>query len=124
MIQFKSDNCATQDKSKYVFWYWSNLAAQHGKKVLVYYGVAGRGRGLVDAMSSFGVKAPHRKAVITNDFTCSSALDIHKYLNIFFQNDNQKHHHYLDKSTIDLIFFFLKKSFKNCWLSKYAYDLF
>ena len=110
LIQFKSDNCATQDKSKYVFWYWSNLAAQHGKKVLLYYGVAGHGRGLVDAMSSFGVKAPHRKAVITNEFTCSSALDIHKYLNIFFQNDNQKHHHYLDKSTIDLI---LKKRKRN-----------
>ena len=66
------------------------------------YGVSGHGKGLVDAMSSFGVKAPLRKAVITNDFTYSSALDIYNYLISIFQNDNWKHHYYLEKDTINL----------------------
>ena len=36
----------------------------HNKKVIIYYRVTGHGKGLVDAMSSFGVKARLRKAVI------------------------------------------------------------
>ena len=49
------------------------------RRYLVYYGVAGHGKGLVDAMSSFGVKTLLREAVITNDFIYSSAFDIHEY---------------------------------------------
>lgn len=74
MKQFKSDNCATPYTGKYVFWQRLNLAACHEKKVLVYHGVNGYGKGQVDAMSSFSVKFPLRDAVITNDFKYSSVL--------------------------------------------------
>ena len=33
--------------------------------IYIYYGAPGHGKGLVDAMSGFGVKGPLRKAVIT-----------------------------------------------------------
>ena len=52
-------------------------------------------------MSSFGVKAPLRNAVITKDFTFNSASDIHKYLTTMFQHDEQKHHYLLEKAFIN-----------------------
>ena len=58
IIRFKSDNCSTQYKSKYVFSFWSSLAKKLSRNVIVYYGVSGHGKGLVDAMSAFGVKNP------------------------------------------------------------------
>ena len=65
MIRVKSDNCSTQYKCKWVFRFYNNLAIEKQVKILVYYGVSGHGKGLVDAMSSFGVKAPLLRAVIT-----------------------------------------------------------
>ena len=62
IIRFKSDNCSTQYKSKHVFSFWSSLAKKLSRNV-VYYGVSGHGKGLVDAMSAFGVKNPIRRAV-------------------------------------------------------------
>ena len=56
IIRVKSDNCATQHKCTYMFDFYHNLAVEQGKTVIVYYGVSGRGKGLVDAMSAFGVK--------------------------------------------------------------------
>ena len=58
IIRLKSDNCSTQYKSKYVFKQWQLLAQKSEKIVLVYYGVSGHGKGLVDAMSAFRVKGP------------------------------------------------------------------
>ena len=49
ILRLKSDNCLTQYKSKYVFNFW------HGK-------------GLVDAMSGFGVKGIIRRVVVTKNF--------------------------------------------------------
>ena len=60
-IRIKSDNCSSQYKSKKIFAFYSQLALDHQKMVLIYYGVAGHGKGIVDAMSSFGVKEPLRK---------------------------------------------------------------
>ena len=100
IIRFKSDNCVTQYKSKNVFNYWQSLSISQNRKVILYYGVAGHGKGLVDAMSSFGVKAPLRRAVITHDFTYNCASDIHSYLQKLFENDEQKHHFFLEDTTI------------------------
>ena len=60
IIRIKSDNCATQYKSKYVFKAWHTLAAKTNKHIVTFYGTSGHGKGLVNAMSSFGVKAPIR----------------------------------------------------------------
>ena len=55
---------ATQYKSSYVFGEYQKMAAHYNRKVIIYYGHSGHGKGLVDAMSSFGLKGPLLKAVI------------------------------------------------------------
>ena len=55
---FKSDNCASQCKCKWVFKQWQSIAMLKERTVIVYYGTAEHGKGLVDAMSGFGVKGP------------------------------------------------------------------
>ena len=60
IIRFKSDNFSMQYKSKTVFAFWRELALKHQKLFLVFYGVAGHGKGLVDYMSGFGAKTPSR----------------------------------------------------------------
>ena len=51
-----------------MFAFYSDLAKEIGKPVVVYYGVNGHWRGLVDAMSGFGVKSIVRRAIVTDDF--------------------------------------------------------
>ena len=67
--------------------------------VIVYYGVSGYGKGLVDAISEFGVKSPLRRAVITSNFCYGHCLDIYNYLIETFSNDD-KHYFILDPETI------------------------
>ena len=62
------------------------------KKIIVYYGASGHGKGLVDAMSGFGVKGPLRKAVVTEDFFYNSAEEIHTFLTNRFTDDHNKHY--------------------------------
>ena len=90
IIRFKSDNCATLYKCKWIFNYYSYLAIRLQKTVLTYYGASGHGKGLVDAMSGFGVKGPIHKAVITENFHYDSAEDIHAYLVDLFHGDSNK----------------------------------
>ena len=65
---------------------------------MVYYGAAGHGKGLVDAMSGFGVKGPLRKAVVTENLSYSSSEEIHSYLQQLFQIDDKKHYYLLSES--------------------------
>ena len=65
VLRFKSDNCTSQ---QYIFPTYAELAKKIGKPVLVYYGVNGHGKGLVDAMSGFGVKTILRRAIVTDNF--------------------------------------------------------
>ena len=67
IIRFKMDNCSAQYKCKYIFALLRDLAINIQKTIIFYYGVKGHGKGLVDAMSGFGVKGPLRNAIITND---------------------------------------------------------
>ena len=60
------------------------------KKVIVFYGPSGHGKGLVDVMSGLCVKGPLRRAVITNDFSYKTSEDIHSYLCDLFQDDLKK----------------------------------
>ena len=40
IVRFKSDNHATQYKSKYALSFWSSLVKKVSRKVIVYYGVS------------------------------------------------------------------------------------
>ena len=48
IFRFKSDNCSQQYKSRFVFANWRALAKKYSKTILLYYGVSGHGKGLVD----------------------------------------------------------------------------
>ena len=50
----------------------------------------GHGRGLVDAMSGFGLKDPLRRAIITDDFFFNNAEELHQFLEERFREDPSK----------------------------------
>ena len=83
MYRFKTDNCSEQDKCCNVFPLYRNLAMSTKK---TYYGVKGHGKGLVDAMSGFGLKTPLRKAIVTENMFYDTALKIYNY----FHNKEQE----------------------------------
>ena len=86
------------------------------KMVIVYYGVSGHGKGLVDAMSGFGVKGPLWRAVITSNFSYSNAVDIYNFLIDKFSNDMKKHYFLLDPKDITIKHDEkLPLSIKSCW---------
>ena len=68
--------------------------------MIIYYGAAGHGKGLVGAMSGFGVKGPIRKAVLTEDFHYSHAEETHHYINKLFKGDDKKHYVLLTEKDI------------------------
>ena len=97
IIRFRSDNCSAQYKSKFVFSFWSLLAKNTAKSYLIYYGVSGHGKGLVDAVSEFGVKGLIARAAV---FSFNSAEDIFSYFFKLFENNNQKQYFLLPIDTI------------------------
>ena len=102
IIRVKSDNCSCQYKCCYVFKFYHNLAKKLGKTIIVYYGVCGHGKGLVDAMSAFGVKSPLRRAVVTENFKYNSADEIRSYLSIKFSKEfPEKQYYTVDPATLD-----------------------
>ena len=66
-LVLRSDNCATQYKSRFVFKALLDLAEEHQIRIDFFYGEAGHGRGLIDAMAWFGCKGPMRKEIVTRD---------------------------------------------------------
>ena len=56
ILRFKSDNCSAQYKCKNVYPIYLRLSKTLQKIIIVYYGEKGHGKGLVDAMSGFGLK--------------------------------------------------------------------
>ena len=90
ILHFKSDNCSTQYKCKWVFRFWSNLVKKLNTKIIIYYGVSGHVKGLVDAMGVFGVKSPLTRAVITQNLEYSCAKDIYEYLKNHFRDFESK----------------------------------
>ena len=87
---FRSDNCSTQYKCKWVFKMWQQLAVELGIIITTYYGVPGHGKGLVDSMGSFGCKEPLRKTIVTTDSDFSNASEIHEFLVDKFKDDPAK----------------------------------
>ena len=101
IVRKKSDNCAVQYKSLKVFGYYVTIAIKSGKVWIIYFGSEGHGRSLVDAMSSFGVKAPLRKEIVNKDFYWTKA----KQLVDLFQKKNMPvryHYEEVTKEEIDL----------------------
>ena len=91
IIRLKSDNCAIQYKYKSVFKVFHSLAVKMQKKIVSFYGASSHKKGLVDAMSSYRVKPPIRRGVLTKDFSYGNAKDIFDYLTLLFGNDINKH---------------------------------
>ena len=65
------------------------------KIIITYYGVSGHGKGLVDAMSRFGVKSPLRNAITATDINehlrrCKDASSNRKYFEIDAKKLNQR----------------------------------
>ena len=62
-------------------------------------GIQGHGKGLVDAMSFFGVKGPLKHAILTDDKWFSSSEEMVSYLQ-GLQTDNDMHFSLVDKSQL------------------------
>ena len=90
-FRFKSDYCKTEYKCKNIFANWSKISAQLQKKIIIYYGESGHGKGLVDEMSGFGVKGPLLNAIITQDYHPTSSTDIFDYLTKINGKDHFKY---------------------------------
>ena len=80
-LVLRSDNCAMQYKSQFVFNGLKKLAIEYDINIIWFYGIAGHGKGTVDAMSSFGCKAILRNAIITDDLMFNNANEMCTYLN-------------------------------------------
>ena len=76
----RSDNCSTQYKSRYVFAAILAIAKMYKMRMDFFYGEAGHGRGLIDAMAWFGCKGPLRKAIITEDRWFANAEEMISFL--------------------------------------------
>ena len=102
-IVIRSDNCSTQYKSCFTFAVMMQLAKKYGVTFTWFYGEPGHGRGLVDAMSSFGCKGPLKHAIITKDQWFSTAEEMSDFLKKFFNGDSTKHYHVIhEKDTAEL----------------------
>ena len=103
IIRMKSDNCSSQYKCCYVFDSYQKLAKEKDKTIIVYYGVSGHGKGLVDAMSAFGVKTPLRRAVVTENLHYNSADDLRNYLSEKFLDALDRQYFTIDPTKLDEI---------------------
>ena len=57
-----------------------NLFNRYKVPVIRIYGAAGNGKGLIDAMSSFGVQAILRRDIVSHDYWFGSSNSICQYL--------------------------------------------
>ena len=75
------------------------LAKKYNIKVYWFYGVTGHRRGLVDPMSSFGVKQPLKHEIITNDNWFPTANGMVFFLKDCFETkgDDSKEYRHIDQ---------------------------
>ena len=64
ILILRLDNCQEQYKCKYIFHEMKELPKEHGIKLIWLESEPGHGRGLVDAMSSFGCKQHLKHAIL------------------------------------------------------------
>ena len=101
ILNLRSDNCSSQYKCRFVFKGLLDLAKKYNVRINFFYGEAGHGRGLIDAMAWFGAKGPMRKCIIDTDKWFENAEQMVSYLNELknIKNDKSKEYHYLDQYT-------------------------
>ena len=78
-IVVKSDNGPTQYKNKWVFESYNSLAKEWRIRI---YGAAGHWKGMIDVMSSFGVKSILKRDIIGLDVWLGDSRDIFEYLDM------------------------------------------
>ena len=81
-VIIKSDNAPTQYKNQYAFFLLEQITSKYNATILRIYRAAGHGKGLIDAMSSFGVKGILRRGIIGNDEWFSNSAEICDHLNL------------------------------------------
>ena len=64
--------------------------------IVWFYGTAGHGKGLIDAMSSFGCKSALRHAILATDAWFESSAEILIFLKEHFKNANNKEYHIIN----------------------------
>ena len=96
-LVLKSDNCSTQYKSRKVFEEIRKLAALWEIEIWWFYGEPGHGRGLVDAMSSFGCKRILREAIICEDVWFKDARQMVDFLKKQNDADVKKEYYFIDE---------------------------
>ena len=98
---YNFDNCSSQYCCQYVFQSYQKLAAELNKTIILYYGVNGHGRGLVDAMSGFGIKSPLRRKIVTDDFVFNYAEELVLFLKSLFYADTRKYYAIIPVELLD-----------------------
>ena len=98
-IVIKSDNAPTQYKNKYAFASMQTLADTYNVKIVRLFGAAGHGKGLIDAMSSFGVKSVIRRDIVTKDDWFNNSQEIVDHLQ--FRGDLRMYYKVLQPEILD-----------------------
>jgi hypothetical protein len=93
----KSDNCSTQYKCRRTFIQMKKLAAQFKCDIFWFYGEAGHGRGLVDAMSSFGCKKLLKDTILREDVWFKDAKEMTEHLIKETAGHGNKEYYFVDE---------------------------
>lgn len=89
-VVIKDDNTPTQYKSKCEFESYAALAKRYNVCIIQIYGPASHRKGLIDAMSSFGVKSVFKTDIVglgvwfANSQEVCQYLDLHKDLRMSY----------------------------------------
>ena len=97
-LKIKCQFCDLITAQKYTFYRMNQLARKYSITVAWFYGEPGHGKGLVDAMSSFGCKKPLHHSIISEDVWYPKAFDMVNFLKSYFQSDDSKEY-FLGKNT-------------------------
>ena len=79
-LWIQSDNAPSQYKNKHAFRLYQKLADEFNLRIVRTYGAAGHGKGVIDAMSSYGAKNVLRHDIVTLDVLFKSSESIVDYL--------------------------------------------
>ena len=100
-VIIKSDNASNQYKDLYAFASMHQLADKYNCTIIRIYGAAGHGKGLIDAMSSFGVKAILRRDIISLDKWFANSAEIVDYLSL--RGDDRMTYVHIDEKSVDSV---------------------
>ena len=79
-LWIQSDNAPSQYKNKHAFSLYQKLAEDLNLRITRTYGAAGHGKGVIDAMSSFGAKNILRHVIVTQNIFFNDSESITNYL--------------------------------------------